>query len=493
WPDDADLLLDVATDDSGWSEVSLESSFLRIEDLAPIVVAFDAEKRASVWLDLEPRGDLIDLDAMWRRGSDVPSYAVSARFDRLGLEPSGNRPGFDGLSGEVRADTTSGRLELGTRSAQLDWPALFRSVVDIEELSGLVVWREGADAVRVVGDDHVLATPDVRTRSSLEITFPVHGRLPTHAYTARADGFSAVAASRYLPARKMPRRAVEWLDGAIRGGRVVAADLEFVGPLAAFPFDGGEGLFRVTAEIEDGILRYVGDWPAAQDLDGTIEFRNASFSARGSGRVLGNRADQVRVAIPDLRRPVLEIEAETHGPLADVLDFLRSSPPIAAKLGRGYERLSAPDGTGEIAFELGLPLLDMAAYRLKAELDIDSGVLAIDGFAPQASDIRGTLRLADGVVSAQGIEATFLDGPVTASVSPAGVEGYRARLDVDGEVTAGAVIDAFGLPLKGLAAGQTRWSGRLLLPSSGGVELDEAGSAPLRVAVRSNLSGLALN
>ncbi|MGB7214000.1 MAG: YhdP family protein [Gammaproteobacteria bacterium] len=490
WPDDADLLLDVATDDSGWSEVSLESSFLRIEDLAPIVVAFDAEKRASVWLDLEPRGDLIALDATWRRGADVPSYDVSARFDRLGLEPSGNRPGFDGLSGEVRADTASGRLELTTRSAQLDWPALFRSALDVEELSGLVVWREGADAIRVVGDELVLATPDVRTRSSFEITFPVDGGSPTLDLAARADGFPAVAASRYLPASKMPRRAVEWLDSAIRGGRVVGADLEFVGPLAAFPFDAGEGLFRVTATIENGILRYVSDWPVAQDLDGTIEFRNASFSARGNGRVLGNVAEEVRVEIPDLRRPVLELAAETHGPLDEVLTFLRSSPPIAAKLGPGYERLSAPEGTGDVAFELALPLLDMTAYRLDAALTIDSGALSIDGFAPRASDIRGTLRFADGSVAAQGIEAIFLDGPVTASVSPAGVDGYRTRVDVDGEVTAAAVIDAFDLPLKGLAAGQTRWSGSLLLPSVG---LGEAESAPLRVEVRSNLSGLALN
>ena len=493
WPADADLVLDVAADADGWSAVSVQSSFLRIDDLAPVIAAFDVEGWAAVWLELEPRGDFTELDASWRRGPSVPSYSVSARFDRLGLEPSGGRPGFDGLSGEVRADAASGRLELETRSAELDWPALFRSTLEIDELTGLLVWREGADAVRLVGDDLVLATPDVRTRSSLEITFPVDGGSPTLDLAAHAEAFRAVAASRYLPARKMPRRAVEWLDGAIRGGRVVGADLEFVGPLAAFPFDGGEGLFRVTAEIEDGLLRYVGDWPAAQNLDGTIEFRNASFSARGRGSVLGNVAEEVRVDIPDLRRPVLELGAETRGPLADVLTFLRSSPPIAAKLGPGYERLSAPEGTGHVTFDLGLPLLDMNAWRLDAALEIDSGVLAIDGFVPQASDIRGTLRFADGAVTAQGIEATFLDGPVTASVSPAGIEGYRARLDVDGEVTAGAVIDAFGLPLKGLAAGQTRWSGRLLLPSSGGVELDEAGSAPLRVAVRSNLSGLALN
>jgi uncharacterized protein YhdP len=72
-----------------------------------------------------------------------------------------------------------------------------------------------------------------------------------------------------MPARKMPATVVAWLDSALRGGRATSADVTFTGPVSAFPFDGGEGLFRATVPVEDGQLAFVRDWPMAEELDGT--------------------------------------------------------------------------------------------------------------------------------------------------------------------------------------------------------------------------------
>src|SRR5690606_1440668 len=113
----------------------------------------------------------------------------------------------------------------------------------------------------------------------------------------------------------------------------------------------------------------------------------------------------------------------------------------------------------------------------------------IEGFGPQATEISGTLHVADGAVNGEGIEAIFLDGPIEARVGPAETDGYRARLDVDGEVTVGGLSRAFNLPLAAHAAGQTRWRGQLLLPSRIG---GATPGAPFRIGVTSNLSGVAL-
>lgn len=492
WPRDADAVIDAALDEAGPSHVSMQASFVRLDDLTPIVAAAGLDAAwADRWLELAPRGDLSDLALEWQRSAEGFLYDLSARFEALGIHAVGGHPGFDGLSGEIRADSNSGRVRLATRAARLDWRALFRDVLDVDELAGVLVWREGADVLRLVSDDLVLATPDVRTRSSLELTIPLDGGSPSLDLTTEADGFEVVAAKRYFPARKMPRRAVEWLDGALRGGQVTRARLEFVGPLAAFPFDAGEGVFRVTADVENGILRYVGDWPEGRELEATLEFHNAAFRAHGRGRVLRNVGDGVTVEIADLRRPVLTMTADTRGPLEDVLEFLHASPPIAVRLGPGHERLVARTGIGSVSFDLHLPLLDMAAYQLDAKLGLESGEFAIQGFPAPVTDVNGVLELSDGVVTARGIEATFLDGPVTANVSPTDQEGYRARLDFGGEVAATAVADVFGLPFRDVVAGQTRWAGSLLLPAT---PADAAApSSPLRVAINSNLSGVALN
>src|SRR5690606_29126580 len=115
------------------------------------------------------------------------------------------------------------------------------------------------------------------------------------------------------------------------------------------------------------------DWPRAENLDGEIEVVNASLSARGAGRVLGNAGDDVRVRIDDLRRPVLSIDSRTRGPLADVLAFLKRAPPIARELGPGYDRIDAPEGTGTVSLSLELPLARMLDYTLDASLEIEGG------------------------------------------------------------------------------------------------------------------------
>jgi uncharacterized protein (TIGR02099 family) len=299
--------------------------------------------------------------------------------------------------------------------------------------------------------------------------------------------FDVAVAHEYLPVHKMPPIVVDWLDGALVAGRARGASLSFVGPLAAFPFDGGEGEFRATVQLERGALAYISDWPRAEDLDGSVQFVNASFAAQGSGRSLGNRAANVRVAIPDLRDAVLGLQIDTIGPLGQVLAYLHGAPLIAHELGADFERLEAPNGTGEVHVDLALPLKNLRAYTLDASLGMIDGELAFRGFGPHATEIDGMLTLEGGVLRGEGIEAIFLDGPVTGRVEPAGVEGYRTRLELEGEVTIDAVADAFDLPFAERLAGQTRWQGALLIPAAGGDE-----RLPPRITVDSNMSGVAL-
>ena len=58
-------------------------------------------------------------------------------------------------------------------------------------------------------------------------------------------------------------------------------------------------------------------------------------------------------------------------------------------------------------------------------------------------------------------------GPSRPASLAADVPGYRVRIDVDGEVTIDAVVDAFNLPFGELLAGQTRWQGQLLIARGG--------------------------
>jgi uncharacterized protein (TIGR02099 family) len=488
WPEAATVDIDVGRGADGVDHVALRSSFLRLEDLTPFFAPLPESRLLESWFALAPRGDLRAVDVALTRSSDARlDYTVSADFAGLSIEPFEDVPGIEGLTGQVRADSRAGRLDLKSEDAQLDWPALFRGPLPVSQLEGIFVWRAGQDAVRVVSDDLLVATPAASTRTNLELTLPMDDRSPTLDLRTSVSAFDIASVPQYLPANKMPPIVVEWLVSALQGGRAESADVVFVGPVRAFPFDGGEGELRATIVVEDGELRFVRDWPAAEELDGTVEFVNASFMARGSGRVLGNRTADVQVAIGDLRAGDLTLQAHTIGALDQVLAFLNGAPLIARHLGEDFARLGAPSGTGAVSLDLALPLRDRAAYRLTAGLDIIDGELAYAGFGPHVTEINGSLSFADGALRGDGIQAIFLDGPLTAGVKPAEVPGYRARIEAEGEVTIDAVASAFNLPYAELLAGQTGWQGALLLPAAAGAQ-----SLPTKITVASNLSGVAL-
>lgn len=488
WPEAASVDIEIGNGGDGIERFSLKSSFVRLEDLTPFFAPLPASRALESWFALAPRGDLRGVDiALSRGGDERMEYTVAADFAGLGIDRLEDAPGIEGLTGQLRADSRAGRLELASENATLDWPALFRDVLEVPEVSGLVVWRAGQDAVRVVSDDLRVVTPAAALRTNLELTLPMDERSPELDLHTEVSAFDIAVVPRYLPANKMPATVVDWLDSALAGGRATGAEVTFVGPVRAFPFDGGEGEFRAVVQVEDGVLRFVSDWPAAEDLDGTVEFVNASFAARGSGRVLGQRSGDVRVGIGDMRIGDLTVRANTIGGLDQVLAFLNGAPLIAESLGEDFARLEAPSGTGAVSLDLELPLRDRANYRLTAGLEIIDGELVYDGFATRVTEINGSLAFADGVLTGEGLKAIFLDGPMTARVAPAGVPGYRARIDADGEVTIDAVVDAFHLPYGEKLAGQTSWHGTLLLPAVAGAE-----RLPPKITVASNLTGVAL-
>jgi uncharacterized protein (TIGR02099 family) len=467
--------------------IALSSDFLRLQDLEPLVDAFPESQLAEQWQLFHPRGDVSDLNFALTRLGDEWDYEVAAGFRELGVTAAGDAPGIEGLSGEVQASARSGTVVLDSNALSVDWPLLFPRRVGAEQVTGAVVWRQGRDVLRVVSNDLDVGLLGRDLRSSFELTLPLDGSSPRLDLEARMPGADLVAAKAYLPTRIMPDAVAEWLEQAVQGGRARDIELTFFGPLAAFPFDGGEGQFRVTADVEDGELRFINDWPPAEGLDGRIEFQNAGFSAGGSGHLLGNESRNVAVDIADMREGLLTYSSDTDGPLADVLSFLRQAPLIASHLGRRFDRLSVVEGQGHVRVDLALPLFDMSRFELSSRLAIADAELAIEGFAPHATEVNGELHVDGTKVTSAGVDGIFLGGPVETVIDAAGVPGYRTVLRFDGETTAEAVLKSFSLPFQDLFGGQTLWQGQLLLPAT-----EDETAEPIRIDIESNLAGVAL-
>ena len=289
WPGDSRLDLAVAYGDDGVRAVRLATSFLRVDDLRPLVEQFPETQLAEQWALFEPRGDVSDVDFSLERLDDDWNYSLDMQIDGLAVQQVAETPGVDGISGHVRANSGSGTIDFASGPFEIDWPGLFPRTLSLGALSGAVGWQQGRDVVRIFSADLGLGVLDGQVRSSFDFSVPQDGSSPTIDLEATLDAVSLEPAKAFLPTAIMPASVVDWVERAVVGGRATNAELSFVGPVRSFPFDDGSGRFRVAADVGDVTLDYMRGWPAGEELAGRIEFVNAGFSARASGRALTNR------------------------------------------------------------------------------------------------------------------------------------------------------------------------------------------------------------
>jgi uncharacterized protein (TIGR02099 family) len=492
WPEIVNIGMSVTMSSGEPQALELEANFLRLEDLSPLISALPVEQITDVWQSLLPEGDVENLSLSIAREPEGLAYDVTAMFDGVGMAARGGRPGIRGVSGTLRADTGSGRLALATTDAQFEWPEMFREPIAIGELTGVMIWREGRNGIRLVSDNLTFNNADARTRSNLELIVPSDGGAPRLDLQSRVFGFDTTRTPSYLPVGVLPAPVVGWLDRAIIQGRVPEAEVAFFGPIDAFPFDNGEGQLRARFSVEDGVLAYVDDWPVAKAIEGEVEFVNAGFTAQGTGMIMNEDFARMTGGVADMRDAVLTVSGDVTASLGEFLDYLRAVPVTARRLGPDLSRLQSNSGSGVVTLDLNLPLKDIGAYELDAELAMNAGELEVQGFDLSANDIQGRLRLSDNVVTGEGIRAMLFGSPVIARVAAADEPGYRARLEVSGAVEAEALQQNFDLPFGSLLSGETAWDGHLLLPTNAPDGDPTFEREPLRIAVASDLTGAGL-
>lgn len=487
WPT-TELDLTFQDGPSGLQRLAFEADFLRLEDLSLLVAGLPEALVEERWRGLDVSGDVSGLKlAVDRQETGQLIFAVEGSGAGIGLESIAGWPGARGLSGKLRADSATGRFELDGSGATLSWPGVLPDAVTLDTLSGVVVWRQSRDGLRFVGDDISIGNLDFAARSSFELTLPEAEASPILELDAGIAGFDLGRAKRYLPSGLMKPGLVRWLNQAFETGEVRQARVTFSGPLESFPFDNGEGQFSVKAELASTTLRYVPSWPAAEEIGGEVVFDNASLRANLSqGRILGQRSRGTTIRIRDLREPVLEVDTNLRGPLADVFTFLTDAPLIAERLGPRLQDFEVQQGLASVDLDLDLPILRRERFELTADVDVEQGILRIAGLAPSFEALEGGLRWTDGSLTGEGLRGEFLGGPMQFNVGKSESTGYHTRIAGRGTAMAAPLASAFPIPVIDELEGRAAYQVTVDVPFGSNA------LAPFRVELRSDLIGMGL-
>ncbi len=454
-------------------------------------------------LGLEPSGRLQDLGVRLAIDPGVPPrWQARAYGQGLGLARNGRIPGVAGLSLALSADGQGGALRLGSEGLTLDLSPIFDRPIVLEQLSGLLAWRRGADGtLRLVGRNLAVENPDLRGRArfALDLPAPRSGlgpdpdRSPFLDMRASFTDGNGANVRPYLPVGIMHKDLVAWLTRALVTSRVTQADLLLRGPLGLYPFRRQEGVFELVLDFEDAVLDYLAGWPRIRESTGTLRFHNQGLEIRvESGRLLDSEVKEATATIPDLwgaRR--MAIRGVAEGPMSDGLRILAETP-LSRRLGPIARALDV-QGRSRLELSIGLPLARGEPLGVDGRVTWPGPAgVALVGTPIALDQLAGELRFSLDSIRAQSIRGRLWGQPLDL--------GIATRNAGDPRTAATQVRARTRLPVKELAARLPSPAWRL---ASGSLDLElgvdlrnanlEDASLPLVLNLSSDLRGLALD
>lgn len=384
-------------------------------------------------------------------------YEVATRFEKLSIRGGNGIPGVSGISGSIRADQTSGQLELDSAAVTMDAPKVFAAPLRFDTFRGLLEWRmEGEGPAFPAFRLHRMAFENADLSGGAQGTLrfdPTHGAvIDLNGAIVRA---SVTAVPAYLPL-VVGETTTSWLRGALLSGTVRDATVHVVGPLRAFPFPKGvEGRFDVKVPVSGVELRYGDDWPVLTDVSGLVAFEGAGMRIEAAGDTVGARVSSASATIEDLARPdnVLEIKGEAQGPAGAFLQYLEKSP-VGSMVG-DIQRGVKMDGTGRLRLALSVPITHGKDTRVSGSYQFMGN--QVDGLVglPTIGRVAGTLDFTDHGARMPAATAEFLGMPVRfgVDVKPDGA----VVVEVRGRARMDKLRERYPLPLASRVTGEADW------------------------------------
>jgi len=489
WPRASFSIAAGASLDNEIRDLSASASYLNLGDWQ-YFSGWLPEKIASTLNEYDPSGELLDLQlSLDNLQSEDPGFAVATELVDAGIAATESLPGFRLLSGLVRTDNFGGRLEIDSAGLIVDLASQLAEPISFDDAIGTIIWRRNARGTTVLSDNILIRNADFDSRSSLQISIPSGEDSPIVDFQSNWSVNDLSAVGRYLPAKLIKPGLYRWLSAALVDGNAPRGSTQLSGPMDKFPFDNGEGIFRIEGRLENTTLRYSDKWPDAKNmtLDVVVDGMKL-YSHRNSTSNAGNRVENARIEIADLRQPVLEIEAFATGSLESIREFSQNSP-IATVFGGHLAKVSV-QGDASFNLQFTFPILDRDNYTFSTSIQTSDGTLSFDGFQPELTELNGIVSVTRDGVSSESLFGRFLGEQVNIDLKPAGddLPSYTVVAEASGRLSGVGLVAELAPPLENLIDGSTSFEASIRFPKSG---LEQP--VPLQIVVDTGLEGMAID
>ncbi|MSQ18533.1 MAG: TIGR02099 family protein [Betaproteobacteria bacterium] len=417
-----------------------------------------------VLVNHQPQGTISDAAITWTGDADAPlTYQARARFAGVGFEESGKLPGLKGLAGNFEATQRGGHATISGDHVRLAYPYALRwtDAVDFDAVTVQANWsmpnKPGAPqfelkipAIRLVNREATIvgsvawhALPDSPGYIDLDLRIP--NAEPRAIY-------------KYIPG--LDPKTATWLKDAFLAGNATDGRVRIKGEVFHFPFrEDQHGIFQVSAKASAMTLKVAPDFPPFQGVHGDVAIRGTSLDVQAQrGRMYGVEIGATHVRSPDLDNgdPELLVNSTAMGSTPDFLRYIAESP-LSTTIGAAIGAATA-QGRGRLGLALKIPLRRIDQIDARGTFELMGNQLVMAADAAPINKLAGKLEFQDRAISATGLTAEYLGGPVRIDLS---ARDGSLRVAAQGSVGIDAVKRAYSVPLGEYLSGAARYSAQL--------------------------------
>ncbi len=482
-----------------------------------------ATRRALEKIGMDGQVNQIDVDFDARSGT--PRYQIEASFTGLGLafgpekslnEPilewSPRPPWFEQLTGTLKLTERGGNLQLFSDEAALGLPGIYAEPrVDVRNLGADIEWlirpvASAADGLSLIEQaqrtrmqslprEQINQPADLSGLSinikklqfenddaaaSISGTWSGAGksRRGTIDLKARLRRAQLTRTYRYLPT-DMPADVRRWIQNAVQAG--TSDDVRFVlrGDLFDFPFRKPRpGELSIEAEIVDGSLKFLPDFPALTNWQGKLQIKAAALKARADTAYLRKaKVAGLNIGIAEFKRAILKVEGSVTSRAQEAVKFINDTP--LTELIDDFLASTRASGSVQTRLSMNIPLKTPEKSVVLGVAKLAKVKGRLNSALPRMSKVNGEIKFGTDGFSADKLRMNMYGGPAT--LKAATPEQGRLVLDVNGVATSQGLRAEVDTPITRRLDGRTRYDARLQISDPG-----------IKISLSSNLQGMAL-
>ncbi|MGU5661284.1 YhdP family protein [Aeromonas sanarellii] len=428
-----------------------------------------------------PRGQLQDL--LLQADGDWQGLSLSGQLRGFETRAWHDVPGLQKLDGDFWLTPTGGSARLSLGKGKVDPARHFKEPIPVDNLSARLDWWQTSEGWVLYGQDIALENPDLRLASRFRLELFDH---PFLALTGRIDVKNAAHADRYYPLAVMSDGLVDYLSGAIKGGRAKGADLLWYGEFRDFPYDNGKGIFQVAVPLEQATYEFFPGWQPLTDLQIDLLFQNAGLDMRSRSTRLGKASsDSVHAWIPDLSPGAhLYVDARVEGEGQAVSDYLQDSP-LGGSVGKALQEVEIR-GPMKGTVKLDIPLDGKGEVQASGDASFHDNRVRIAALDLPLEKVAGRLEYDNEHTRIHNLKASLWNQPLTLDYEGRLLpRGYQADLKFRGSWDSRR--QRRDIPALELLQGNSNWAGSL------GLTLPEDKPFSFQLALDSSLQGMGLD